>query len=467
MRKSAALSHRPYHALQHPDFRRLWVAQFLSQTGSQMQVVALNWHVYLLTRSALALGFVGLTRVLPIIVFSMWGGVLADRADRKRLMFVSQSAMTVVSVALAILAFSRRDDVAALYLLNAVQAAATAFDNPARGALVPRLVPTRDLPGALALNLASFQAATIAGPGLAGLLIASASALPTPGHGAAPAAADTSSLGLLYALNAVSFLFVLFALATMRTSGRAEGDPSAQESPAAALRSGLRFVFSTPLMVWTMGLDFVATFFSGAMSLLPIVADQVLHVGPAGYGWLAAAPAVGALAGSLYLSVHPLPRRQGRVLLWAVAAYGAATVVYGLSRSFMLTFAALAGTGLADVVSTVIRQTLRQLLTPDALRGRMTAVNMIFFLGGPQLGELEAGFVASLFASAAVGVTVSVVSGGIVTLLVAGAVAAATPLVRSYAPERGTGPPPHPAPPAAPARPEPDSDRSGPDARDV
>lgn len=461
MRESAALSHRPYHTLRHPDFRRLWVAQFLSQTGSQMQVVALNWHVYLLTRSALALGLVGLTRVLPIIVFSMWGGVLADRADRKRLMFISQSAMTVVSVALAVLAWSRRDSVATLYLLNAVQAAATAFDNPARQALVPRLVPARDLPGALALNLAVFQAATIAGPGLAGLLIAGTSSLPTPGH----AAADTSSLGLLYALNAVSFLFVLFALATMRASGRTQGDANALEPPAAALRSGLRFVFSTPLMVWTMGLDFVATFFSGAMSLLPIVADQVLHVGPAGYGWLAAAPAVGALAGSLYTSVYALPRRQGSVLLWAVAGYGAATVVYGLSRSFVLTFVALAATGLADVVSTVIRQTLRQLLTPDALRGRMTAVNMIFFLGGPQLGELEAGFVASLFASAALGVTVSVVSGGTITLLVAGAVAAATPLVRSYAPGRVAGPLAGLAPPAPP-RPEPDSDRSGPDVRD-
>jgi hypothetical protein len=223
----------------------------------------------------------------------------------------------------------------------------------------------------------------------------------------------------------------------MRTSGRTDGGETPHEPPMAALRSGLRFVFSTPLMVWTMGLDFVATFFSGAMSLLPIVADQVLRVGPAGYGALAAAPAVGALVGSIHTSVFPLPRRQGVVLLWSVAAYGAATIVYGISRSFALTFLALAGTGLADVVSTVIRQTLRQLLTPDALRGRMTAVNMIFFLGGPQLGELEAGVVASLFASAAIGVTVSVVSGGIVTVLAAIAIAAATPLVRGYAPDPG------------------------------
>jgi len=395
-----------------------------------MQVVAINWHIYLLTHSALALGFVGLTRVLPIIVFSMWGGVLADRADRKRLMFASQSAMTLVSVVLAVLAWARRDSVAAIYLLNAVQAAAGAFDNPARQALVPRLVPIADLTGALALNLTMFQAATIAGPGLAGLLIAGTSAGAASGPAGAPAA--TSSLGLVYALNALSFLFVLGALATIRASGRAESGASANESPLLALRSGLRFVFTTPIMVWTMGLDFVATFFSGAMSLLPIVADQVLHVGSTGYGMLAAAPAAGALMGSIYTSVIPLPRKQGAVLLWAVAAYGAATVVYGLSRSFALTLLALAGTGLADVISTVIRQTLRQLATPDSLRGRMTAVNMVFFLGGPQLGELEAGFVASLFASAALGVTVSVVSGGVITILAAAAVAARAPLVRDY-----------------------------------
>lgn len=418
---------RPYHALRHPDFRRLWLAQLVSQTGSQMQVVAINWHVYLLTKSPLALGFVGLTRVLPVVVFSLWGGVLADRADRRRVMFVSQSSMAAVSVALAVVAFLRRDSVAVLYVLNAVQACATSFDNPARQALVPRLVPVADLPGALALNLTMFQAATIAGPAFAGALLASLGSVPWFARDG-----GASAVGVLYALNAVSFLFVLAALARIRTSTAPEQVDGPREPPLAALVSGLRFVFTTPMMVWTMGLDFVATFFSGAMSLLPIVADQVLHVGPAGYGWLAAAPATGALLGSLYTSVRPLPRRQGITLLWAVAAYGAATIVYGLSRSFLLTFVALACTGLADVVSTVIRQTLRQLITPDALRGRMTSVNMIFFLGGPQLGELEAGFVASRFASVVLGVTVSIVAGGTVTLLAVAAIAAATPLVRRY-----------------------------------
>jgi MFS family permease len=401
-----------------------------------MQVIAINWHVYLLTKSPLALGFVGLTRVLPIVVFSLWGGVLADRADRRRVMFASQSSMAAVSTVLAAVALAHRDSVAVIYVLNAVQACATSFDNPARQALIPRLVPLSDLPGALALNVTMFQAATIAGPALAGALLAELSALPLFAGGGA---AGSSAVGVVYALNALSFLFVLWAIAGMRVSGAPDINGVPAEAPVDALRSGLRFVFSTPIMVSTLALDFVATFFSGAMSLLPIVADQVLHVGAAGYGWLAAAPATGALLGSLYTSVRPLPRRQGVVLLWAVAAYGAATIVYGLSRSYLLTFLALAGTGLADVVSTVIRQTIRQLATPDALRGRMTAVNMVFFMGGPQLGELEAGLVASWFVPVAFGVTVSIVSGGMATMLVTAAVAWTLPLVRRYESGRSAG----------------------------
>jgi hypothetical protein len=168
------------------------------------------------------------------------------------------------------------------------------------------------------------------------------------------------------------------------------------------------------------------------MSLLPIFADQVLGVGAKGYGILVAAPAVGALAGSIFVSIRPLPSRQGPIFLASVAAYGAATVVFGLSRIFVLTMAALAFVGLADAISTVIRQTLRQLITPDRLRGRMTSVNAVFFTGGPQLGEMEAGLVASLFASTAVGVTVAVVSGGIATLLVVSAVALLATSVRRY-----------------------------------
>jgi MFS family permease len=432
---------RPYHVLRHRDFRLLWASQFVSLTGSQMQVVALNWHVYLLTGSPLALGLVGLTRVVPIIVFSLWGGIVADRVDRRRIMLVSQSAMAVFSAVLAVLTFRGHATVAALYAMNALTGAASAFDNPARQSLVPRLVPPADLASALALNLVMFHAAFIGGPGLAGLLLAGGAA----GHPGAPpgaaahavtaaSAGSVPMIGLIYAVNAASFLAVIVALLFMRTDTAPDAAGVTDEHPLESLKAGLRFVFTTPIMVWTMGLDFVATFFAGSLSLLPIFADQILHVGPAGYGWLVAAPALGALVGSIYTSVVHLPRRQGRVLLWAIAAYGVCTVAYGLGPGYWIVFAALAGTGLSDLVSTVIRQTLRQLLTPDALRGRMTSVNMIFFMGGPQLGEMEAGLVASIFASAALGARVSVVSGGLFTLAAAAVVASRSRLVRDYEP---------------------------------
>ena len=393
------MTSRPYHALRHRDFRHLWLAQLVSQTGSQMQVVAINWHIYLLTHSALALGFVGLTRVVPVIVFSMWGGVLADRADRRRVMFVAQSVMAVVSVVLAALAFARRDSVAAIYVLNAVQAAAAAFDNPARQALVPRLVPPTDLPGALALNLSMFHAAMIVGPALGGdadrggQRAGRRARRPAGDHGARP---DLRRERPLVPVRAGR----RSPPCTPRAGSG--GSDAPREAPLAALRSGLRFVFTTPLMVWTMALDFFATFFSGAMSLLPIVADQVLGVGAVGLRLAGRRPPrPGPSSARCTPRVRPLPRRQGRVLLWAVGGlrrgrpWPTACRAATCSRSWRSR-----RTGLADVVSTVIRQTLRQLLTPDALRGRMTSVNMIFFMGGPQLGEMEAGLVASLFASA-------------------------------------------------------------------
>ncbi len=419
---------RPYVALRHRDFRRLVATQLFSSTGSQMQVVAINWHVYVLTRSPLALGFVGLTRVLPIIVFSLWGGLLADRLDRRKTMATTQSAMTVVALALAAVTFLHRESLWIIYALNALSAAAVAFDGPSRQALLPRLVPPEELSGALSLNFSAFQISMISGPALSGLIIAGSGAgLVARGPSSAAIPISTTGLAWIYLLNAVSFLGVIGALLTMRTSGRVVATSGAPAHPLRALQEGLRFVFTTPLIVWTMALDFLATFFSGAQSLLPIFADQVLKVGASGYGFLVSAPAVGALTGSVWTSLRPLPTRQGKVFLWSVAAYGAATVVFGLSRSFPLTLAALAATGLADAISTVIRQTLRQLITPDALRGRMTSVNMIFFMGGPQLGEFEAGAVAALF-----GASVSVVSGGVATVAIVAWIAWKARALREY-----------------------------------
>ena len=397
---------------------------FVSLVGSHMQNAAIDWHVWTLTKSPLLLGMVGLSRMIPIVAFSLLGGVVADRYDRRRVLVTTQVLMMTSASLLAFLTATGRESVVAIYILAGVSAGALAFDSPARHSFVPRLVPAKDLPGGLTVMLTAFQFAAIGGPALAGLLLARG--------GGRTDAPPTAGLSWVYGLNAVSFLGVIAALLSMRKDVGAAAARSAAESPLTSLKEGIRFVFTSPLIVWTMVLDFFATFFSGSMSLLPIFADRVLGVGVAGYGWLRAAPGLGAAAASAALALRSVPRGQGRVFLGAVAAYGAATVVFGLSRSFAFTLLALMLVGLTDAVSTVIRQTVRALATPDALRGRMTSVNMIFFQGGPQLGELEAGVVASLFASAALGATVAVVSGGVLTIAVVAFVAWRAPFLRTY-----------------------------------
>lgn len=402
-------------ALRHRNFRLLWIGLLFSFTGSFMQAAAVLWHVSLLVppqQKGIALGAVGLVRVIPIIVFSMISGVVADAWDRRRLMLATQTAAALLAMVLAALTARGLTTLWVLYSLAAMSSAVGAFDLPARQALVPTLVPREHLPNAISLNTIMVQAASIAGPGLGGLLIASA------------------GLGWVYLLNAVSFGCVLLALLLMRDVPRRE--PSAgglrEDVSWHAALEGLRFVFSSPLIRSTMLLDFVATFFSSAVALLPIYAQDILFVGPQGYGWLYAAPAAGAvLMSALMVVLTDRIRRRGPVLLWAVAIYGVATIGFGLSRSFWVSFAFLALTGVADTVSMVIRSVVRQLETPDRLRGRMTGVNMVFFMGGPQLGELEAGAVAQWL-----GATVSVVSGGIGCVLATIWIAAKTPQLRNY-----------------------------------
>ena len=401
-----------FKALQHRNFRLIWIGQLVSMAGSMMQSAAILWHVSVLVepgRRGLALGLVGLVRVVPIVVFSLIAGVVADAHDRRRLMLVTQTGMAVSAALLSWVAFAGVRAVWPIYALAAVGAAFGTFDNPARQALIPTLVPVEDLPNAISLNAIMFQTASVVGPAAGGVLIG--------GLG----------IGWAYAFNAVSFLCVIAAVLLMRdVSGNPEG--SAGRISLAAAIEGLRFVFKTPLIRSTMLLDFFATFFASATALLPIFAQDILHVGARGYGVLSAAPSVGAILASLAM-VRLVDRieRRGSVLLWAIAFYGLATVVFGFSRLFVLSFVCLAITGAADTVSMVIRNLVRQLVTPDYIRGRMTSVNMIFFMGGPQLGELEAGLVASAW-----GPVVSVATGGLGCLLVTALVAARTPQLRDY-----------------------------------
>jgi len=380
-----------------------------------MQQAAILWHVSLLVTPAhkgLALGMVGLVRVLPIIFFSLVSGVAADVFDRRKLMLITQVGGTIVASVLAALAFMGITVVWPIYVLAAIGAAAGAFDAPARQALVPALVPREDLANAISLNTVMVQVAQVGGPALGGVLIA------------------LTNVGWAYVFNAISFLVVVVALSMMLNVPKTERGKghAGDEMSIKAAREGLRFVFRSPMIRSTMLLDFFATFFASATALLPIFAQDILHVGPRGYGWLYAAPAVGASLGSLVMvrAVDDIDWR-GRVLVWAVLAYGLSTVVFGFSRVFWISFLCLALSGASDAVSMVIRNLVRQLDTPDELRGRMTGINMVFFMGGPQLGELEAGAVANWL-----GAPFSVVSGGFGCLVATVLLVAFTPQVWRY-----------------------------------
>jgi MFS family permease len=411
-----------FAALRHRNFRLLWIGLAISFSGSFMQQAAILWHVSLLVSPAhkgLALGMVGLVRVLPIICFSLLAGTAADVFDRRKLMLTTQIGGTTVAAILAVLAFNHVHVVWPVYVLAACGASVGSFDPPARHALLPMLVSREDLPNAINLNTVMMQAAAVGGPALAGPIIAFA------------------GIGWAYVFNAISFLFVVAALLMMRDVPKTDRSHAhaRNEISLGAMRDGLRFVFSQPMIRSTMLLDCFATFFSSATALLPIFAQDILHVGARGYGWLVAAPAVGALAASsMMLPLTHRIKRQGWTLIWAVVSYGVATVVFGLSRSFWLTFACLAFSGASDAVSMVIRNLVRQLETPDAMRGRMIGINMVFFMGGPQLGELEAGAVAQTL-----GARFSVVSGGIGCLLVTALIAAWTPQLRRYTQAKHSG----------------------------
>ena len=362
-----------------------------------MQFVAINWHVYLLTKSPFALGLVGLFRGLPIILCSLAGGVVADAVDRKRLMVITQSVMLATAALLTAGTLTGLQSVWPIYVLSGIASAAAAFDVPARQALMPTLVPIEDFPNAVSLGIMVFNVATIAGPAIAGFLLAE------------------SGPALIYGLNAVSFLAVIGALIAMHASGKPDLQSERKDALSfAALKEGLKFVWQTPIIVQTMTLDFVATFFASATLLLPIFAQERLHVGARGYGFLAAGPAIGSVLTALVMARLGTFHRQGRLVVWSVAVFGVATAAFGVSTVYWFSLLMLALTGASDTVSTVLRQTIRQLVTPNHLRGRMTSINMMFFMGGPQLGELEAGTVAAL-----IGAPLSVVTGGFGSLICA------------------------------------------------
>jgi MFS family permease len=400
-------------ALKHRNFALIWLGLLISMIGSQMQQWALFWHISQLSKDPIAVSVVGGVRFAAVLCFSLIGGLVADRYNRRSILFFTQSTAMVIALILGLLTMIGRIQLWHIYLLTAIQAAAMAFDLPARQAMVPNLVPRDILPSAFSLQSIAFNTGAIMGPAMTGIVI--------------------GYLGqeAVYYINAISFLAVIFALILM-------GDIPQQQSESkkglkAALtdiRDGVQFIRSQPLILSTMILDFLATFFSSANTLLPYFSQNVLHVGEVAYGWLASAQSIGAVSVGLIASQFNQIRRQGPLIIGAVVAFGVATIVFGIARLYALVFLALALIGAADSISTIIRNTIRQMTTPDALRGRMTSINQIFFMGGPQLGEIEAGAVAQFF-----GVPFAIISGGVGTILGVWLVASLWPALGQYSGE--------------------------------
>jgi MFS family permease len=397
---------QPLAPFRSRDFSLLWFGSFVSQAGSQMHIVAVSWQVYVLTKDPLSLGGIGVARIIPLVLLALGSGVLADALDRRKLMLFSQIAMMLCSAALAFASSMGIATVWWIYIVTALSSAAGTLGMPARQAIVPSLVPREHLSSALSLNIISWQAATIMGPTLGGFVIA------------------WLGVASVYLIDAISFVAVIVALLLMRV-GALVGERRPVNVKAAL--EGFEFVRRNTLIWSTMLLDFLATFFSSATVLLPLFATDILKVGPQGVGLLYAAPSVGAVLASAILSVRGTLRRQGPILLVSVVLYGICTAIFGLSSSFWLSIFMLMGVGASDTVSMVVRQTIRQLTTPDEMRGRMTAVGMLFFAGGPQLGEIEAGVAARML-----GGPLSVAAGGLVCVVMVGVMSLLTPRLRTY-----------------------------------
>jgi MFS family permease len=427
--------HDPYAAFRLPAYRSYWIGGFASVIGRQMLAVAVGYEIFRRTHSATALGLAGLMGALPVILFSLPAGHLADRLNRKWIMLVTQCVLVATSLCLAALAregvavpalpplaaasrsleqvarwfgasasVSFGPEVPLIYLLLLVNGTARAFGWAARTPFVANIVPREALPNAIMWGSSNFEIGSIAGPALSGLLI------------------HFYGFSTVYALDAGCSLF--FIGCVLPIAYRQPAD-SRHDHPLEDLYSGIRFVWQTKVILATITLDLFAVLLGGATALLPIFADQILHVGPLGLGWLRAAPSFGAVAMAITLAHSPPLRRAGMAMLWAVAGFGVATVVFGLSRSFWLSLLALAVTGACDNISVVVRHTLVQLLTPDTMRGRVSAVNNIFIGSSNELGALESGLTAERF-----GAVISVVGGGLGTIFVLALTAWKWPQVR-------------------------------------
>ena len=399
-----APAHDPYAVLRIDDYRLFLQAGMYATIGGQMQGVAVGWEIYERTRSASALGLVGLAQVLPVILLAIPAGHAADRYNRKLQLMAAQIFLGVSALGLAWLSMAEAP-VSLVYLCLVLSGIGQAVNMPARWAVMPQVVPRAMIANAVTWSSSSWQVASVVGPALGGLSIAL-----------------TKGATSAYLFNAACSLAVIALVSpiVLRPFAR-DFDPLSFRSVLA----GIRFVLRTELILATITLDLFAVFLGGAVALLPIFAKEILEVGPTGLGWLRAAPSIGAFLMAIVLAHRPPLKRAGPALLWSVAGFGVATTVFGLSRSPALSFVMLLFTGALDNISVVVRGTLVQVLTPDEMRGRVSAVNAIFIGSSNELGEFESGVTARIF-----GAVRAVVLGGVGSILVVMAVAWKWPSVR-------------------------------------
>ncbi len=393
----------PLASLRHASFVLYLVGSVVSNTGNQMRTVAVGWEVYHRSGAALSLGLVGLVLAIPVIVLALPAGAWADRYPRKNLIFIGQSGLALSGIGLAWASYTH----APLWVTYACLLGTGVFRAvgwPASSAIVTGLVPSQLFANAAMWRSVVFQLSATLGPLLGGVLIA-------VWHPPA-----------VFALDAASSVVLMGCLVFVhpRPQERMTGGRSWR-----SLLEGVSFVRRQPVILSAITLDMVAVLFGGATALLPIYAADILHVGATGFGWLRAMPSIGAIAMGLALALLPPMRQAGRTLLIAVATFGVATIVFGLSRSFGVSLVALLVLGAADNVSVVVRSTLLQLLTPDSMRGRVSAVNAVFIGTSNEIGEFESGVAAQ-----ALGTVTAVAGGGVMTLLTVAAVAALWPSLR-------------------------------------
>jgi MFS family permease len=394
--------HDPYAALRLRDYRLYSLGWMVSVIGRQVQDVAVGYELYQRTGSKLALGWVGLAQAIPLLLLALPAGQLADRFDRRRILIVSQLLWVLSSAGLALVSHLH-GPVPLVYVLLVTGAVAHAAGWPARSSMLPQIVPPHLFSNAVTWNSSIFQVASVAGPAVAGLVLL---------WGA-------TACYLIDVACGVAFALLLWQLRLSRVERPRE--PATLRS----LTEGVRFVWRAPVILATLSLDLFAVLLGGATILMPVFAQDVLQVGKVGLGMLRTAPAVGAFAAAILIAHLPPMRRAGRAMLWAVAGFGAATVVFGLSTSFWLSLLMLALTGAFDNVSVVVRHTLVQTLPPDAMRGRVAAVNIIFIGTSNELGAFESGLTAEWW-----GPVAAVVVGGIGTMVVVALVALLAPQVR-------------------------------------